>query len=127
MNGAKWVISATAVLLCAVYLVFGWESFDYPPWDPRPCYSPNHTYYITRHQSLWEKLWRTYPDEYGTARLYDKSGKLLHEGKTEFGGDELGPRWFEDEVSMGEDNNRQLWIAPLPTSPGEHVRRPNCF
>ncbi|MDM0077493.1 hypothetical protein QTH90_24015 [Variovorax sp. J2P1-59] len=113
-----------ALLGCAWYLVFKWNALDYPYNNPYP--SPNGEYYITRHQTVWERLWRTYPDQYGTARLYEKTGKLLYEGKTRFG-DGAGPHWFpgfdgdphpKPKVFMSEDDDGQYWNYELPTSPG---------
>lgn len=116
-----------AALFSVWYLIFEWNSFSWPPWEHGPCYSSNHMYYVTQHQTLWEKLWRTYPDEYGTARLYDRSGKLLYEGKTQTGDAGLGPRWFQERVSMGEDNSGKLWEARLPVPPGDERMRRTCY
>lgn len=118
---------AVAVLFSAYWLIFEWNSFDWPPWEHDLCYSANHQYYVTRHQTLWEWLARRYPDEYGTARLYDQSGTLLYAGKTQFGGEEMGPLWFDDRVSMGEDNAGNLWTSPLPAAPGIDRKRRRCY
>jgi hypothetical protein len=61
----------------------------------------------------------------GTAKLYDKKGKLLYKGKTTFG--EAGPMWFEDQSPgregtvffIGEELQEGGWGYDLPTSPGE--------
>lgn len=126
----KWLrrgVLAVAVLFSAFWLIFEWNSFDWPPWEHGPCYSPNHQYSVTRHQTLWESLARRYPDAYGTARLYDQSGKLLYAGKTQFGGEESGPLWFDDRVAMRADNAGNPWTSPLPAPPGDDRKGERCY
>lgn len=111
---------------CGWYLVCGRDSFDYPSGKPWRCYSANHEYYITTRQTLWETIFRTYPYDYGTARLYDKTGKLLYQGKTTFG-EGRGPRWFPNRVSMGTSDGGKFWEAPLPVPPGGKRMTENCY
>jgi hypothetical protein len=121
------IVFVFILAFCVWYFLFQWNAFDcYAPYR-----SPNGEYYITTHQTPWEKFWNTYPDEYGTARLYDKTGRLLHEGKTYFGYNGAGPYWVEwhgqnlkpDEVFFMSDpsgiDRNYYWQYKLPISPSK--------
>ena len=109
------------------YSIFKWNSFDYLWFGAARCYCETNFYYITRHKTLWEKISRTYPDDYGTARLFDATGKMLYEGKTLFGVDTTGPFWFKNRVSMWEDNDGKVWTAPLKFAPGDERMLRECY
>lgn len=130
LNWRRWLRRSCAIaaaLFISWYLICKWSSFGFPPWDPGRCYSANHLYYITRHQTAWERLTRSYPHEYGTARLYDRSGKLLYEAKTRMGGGMSGPHWLPESVSMGEDDSGNFWESPLPVPPGDDRMSRDCY
>jgi hypothetical protein len=129
--------TAIAIALAAAWFVlFQWDWMPYPHYrdgssdgsiDGR-CYSPNHEYYIVRLQTPFNRL----EDQlyvHGTAKLYDKMGKLLYSGRTWLSG-EAGPSWVDSGNSssvhfQGDDN----WIFSLPTPPGRNFSIPNghCF
>lgn len=111
---------AVAVMSSIWFAVFEWNSFHFTEYADELCYSANHEYYITRHQTLWEKLTKTYPHEYGTAKLFDKTGKLLYEGKIHLN-PQNGPGWLSNlnEVYFqGGASTEDTWIYKLPSSPG---------
>jgi hypothetical protein len=74
-----------AVCLTVFYVLFVWDWVRYPCYAPNAlfcenpvelCYSPNHEYYIAMTQTLFNShLDQLYVS--GTAKLYDKTGKLL--------------------------------------------------
>jgi hypothetical protein len=80
----------TAFLLW--YAIFHRPIVGYPNYAKGPCYSPDHAYHVTRHQSFWQSRFISAPDDFETARLFDQSGKLLHEDETLIN-DEFGPKW----------------------------------
>ena len=101
------------------------------------CYSPNHEYYIVRlHTPIRALLTITLEPDFGTAKLYDKSGKLLYSGKTllDF---QAGPHWsagWHGEKSsvffmgnLGEEKPDGGWGVDLPTSPGDITPLRNCY
>ena len=110
---------AVALMSLLWFGVFEWNSFDFTGYGDERCYSANHEYYITRHQTLWEKVTKTYPHEFGTAKLFDKNGKLLYEGKS-YLNDQVGPGWLKDpnEVFFQDGGEITDWSYRLPSSPG---------
>ena len=129
----KWIVLAL-VLPSLWYAIFKWNSFDYPGYDKGPCYSPNHAYYVTRHQTLWEAMHISTPHDYGIARLYDRSGKLLYEKETLIDG-EFGPEWlggFEDDPMnrprvFYQGTEEPGWTFDLPAYPGKSNSNRNCY
>jgi hypothetical protein len=116
------------------YAVFEWPVVDYPSYAKGPCYSPNHAYYITRHQTLWQSTNLSHSSEFGTARLFNRSGKLLYQKDTSLGG-QAGPMWFDGAPSRSADppqvffmdNTDPGWIFILPSSPGNGSVKNNCY
>lgn len=121
-------------ILLAWYAIFGWRGVSVPKYNKGRCYSPNHAFYIERYQTLWESLGVRYGSDLGTARLYDRSNKLLYEGET-YIHDEFGPEWTSgvqyDPVKVPKvffmDNGVAHWSFDLPESPGEGVPNNNCY
>jgi hypothetical protein len=62
----------------------------------------------------------------GTAKLYDKTGKLLYKGKTGFG--EAGPIWSEGKqpIVFFQSTDLEYWRYDLPTSPGDSPGLISC-
>lgn len=128
----KFRLSRAGVFVAIMFLlwfaVFEWNSFDFTEYGDEPCYSANHEYYITRHQTLWEKVTKTYPHEFGTAKLFDKTGKLLYEGKTHLN-PQNGPGWLSNPNEVyfqGWVSKADTWVYKLPSSPGEQSQA-NCY
>lgn len=128
-----WISFAT-ITGALWYVIFQWNSVDYPNYAKGPCYSPNHAYYITRHQTLWQATNLSYPADFGTARLFDRLGKLLYEGPTFIDG-QAGPFWssgFENDPSYRPevfyvDGGGPNWGFVLSESPGEGNPNKNCY
>jgi hypothetical protein len=74
------------------------------------------------------------PVAFGTARLFDRSGKLLYE-KEAYIGEQAGPSWLDrpenDPVNPSEvfyqDGGGPEWGFVLPTSPGKEIPFTNCY
>jgi hypothetical protein len=72
-------------------------------------------------------------DDFGTARLYDRSGKLLYEQKTQIN-EEFGPEWLgghEDDpmhrpVVFYQGIEDPGWRFILPESPGSAGMNQRC-
>lgn len=133
VKNRNWL--AFAVTFCAFWhLVFGWPILDYPSYAKGPCYSPKHSFYVTRHQSLWEASNISTPHDFGTARLYDRSGNLLYEEKTLIN-EEFGPLWREKFKNNPTDQSTVFyqgteapgWIFRLPDSPGAGNPNKSCY
>jgi hypothetical protein len=119
---------------CAIYIYFFLDWVEYPEDENslKYCYSPNHEYYIT----MWQSPWASHADEKsvrGTAKLYDKTGKLLysHRAYISF---EFGPRWFDGPAAHHWsvaylDGEEPGWYFILPSSPGHDYSGPNrvCY
>lgn len=116
------------------YGIFEWNIFDYPSHAKGPCYSPNHAYYVTRHQTPWQVMTTRSQSEFGTARLFDRSGKLLYENETDING-EFGPEWlsgFENDPMhppkvFYQGIAEPGWTFTLPESPGIGQMNRNCY
>jgi hypothetical protein len=116
------------------YAIFQWNSIDYPSYAKGPCYSPNHAYYVTRHQTLWEAMNISSPHDFGTARLYDRSGRLLYEKETLVDG-EFGPEWlggFKDDPTnrpkvFYQGTEEPGWTFDLPEYPGKSNSNKSCY
>lgn len=129
----RWTVWVAAAYIFW-YALFEWNSIDYPNYAKGPCYSPNHAYYITRHQTLAESIHLLTPHDYGTARLFDRSGKLLYEKETLIDG-EGGPQWYggfkNDPMNkptvffQGTENPG--WTFDLPEYPGKSVSNRKCY
>jgi hypothetical protein len=128
-----WTAASLAIPLLW-YSLFEWRGVDYPSYNKGPCYSPNHAYYITRHQTLWESLGVRFNSGSGSARLFDRSGKLLYEGETLIS-EEFGPEWFNGSGHDSSDhpavfylgNSGTAWLFTLPDSPGKGIRNRSCY
>ena len=129
----KILIGIAALLLATWYVVFEWDWLVYT--DGRPsderCYSPNHEYYVVRLQTPI----RTLLEPIGTAKLYDKSGKLLYKARTVLTG-EAGPRWYDEFAGksssvmfIGNLSDEWEWRFDLPSSPGNNPSKleKRCF
>lgn len=132
------------VLLATWYVVFGsdWMAYtDGGPAAQERCYSPNHEYYVVRYQSLIRALMPiAFEPAFGTAKLYDKPGNLLHAGQTLLGF-QAGPNWGDVSTSRGKEYSvfftgnaddsepRGGWVFSLPSSPGDSFSIPekHCF
>ncbi|MDR2924533.1 MAG: hypothetical protein LBU76_01010 [Azoarcus sp.] len=109
-------------LVGAIYVCFFLDWIRYPRGENvlKYCYSPNHEYYIT----LWQSPWASQTDErfvVGTAKLYDKTGKLLYSNKTHISL-EYGPIWgdYSDgrSVVFYQGTEEPGWGYDLPTPSG---------
>ena len=112
------------ILLCICYLVF----FCYVFTDDIRCYSPNHAYYIVEYRQL---ISISKEFQVGTAKLYDKTGKLLYQNDTILNG-QFGPNWLSlptRNTLFYQGLEEPGWGHELPTSPGEDFSTPNktCF
>ena len=129
------VVTAAAFVFLggAIYIFFFLDWVKYPSYLEKTeyCYSPNHEYYIT----LWQSAWSAKTDQLyakGTAKLYDKTGKLLYSGKT-FLSNEFGPLWADNpygKSSVVFVESSVNWSFELPTSPGRAPKSPSnrgCF
>jgi hypothetical protein len=114
------------------YVLFAWDWVRYPCDTPNGlicenpvelCYSPNHEYYIVMTQTPFNAVQdQLYVS--GTAKLYDKTGKLLYKGKTGFG--ETGtPAWRSKPVVYFPSDIGDWWYD-LPTSPGDSPYLTSC-
>ena len=121
------------LLLLGWYLIFEWNSLDYPSYRKGPCYSPNHEFYITRHQTLWQAMTTRPPGDLGTARLYDGSNKIYE--KETFINEEFGPQWlsgFDDDPTNSPKVFYQGlavpgWTFDLPAYPGKSDPNISCY
>lgn len=139
------ILTGIAVsLLVGWYVVFEWPWMIYTDGGPTAqerCYSPNHEYYIVRYQSLIRALMPiAFEPAFGAAKLYDKSGNLLHAGQTLLGF-QAGPNWGDVSTSRGKEYSvffignsddsepRGGWVFSLPSSPGDSFSIPekHCF
>lgn len=128
-----------AAALCGIWLVvFEWAWVSYTGGvvsnDAR-CFSPNREYYIVRLQTPFSFLWADSRKIEGSARLYDKSGKLLYQGSADISF-ESGPIWlaidgYRYAVSFAGDasDESERWHFDLPSSPGNSAAsaRQHCF
>lgn len=116
------------------YAIFRWPIVGYPDYAKGPCLSPNHAYYVTKHQSFWQSLFISAPDDFGTVRLFDRSGNLLYEDET-FISEEFGPEWSagveggprHPPVVFYQGIDAPGWMFTLPTSPGHGQLNMNCY
>ena len=132
-----------AVITATVFMVLGggglcllffldWVKYPKDENALEYCYSPNHEYYITR----WQSPWASYTDEMfvrGTAKLYDKTGKLLYSNKTDLSF-EFGPWWIDDPAGrrssvVYQGTEKPGWGYNLPSSPGHDYSGPSrkCY
>jgi hypothetical protein len=79
------------------------------------CYSPNHEYYIVRYESIVSHKFIRRNEVLGTAKLYNKEGKLLYSAKALLDL-EYGPFWFGDSVAYFASPE---WYFKTPTPTGE--------
>ena len=129
----RWIAGVLAVL-AAYYVVFEWEGVEYPSYDKGPCYSPNHAFYITRHQTLWQSTNLSHPAAFGAARLFDRSGRLLYEKETFIDG-QAGPQWSGGPRNGSTDNwvvyyqgtDEPGWWFDLPEDPGRGNPNIKCY
>lgn len=134
----KALAGVAVSLLLLWYVVFQWDWVTYTDGGTTAqerCYSPNHEYYVVRSHSLIRSLMPiAFEPAFGTAKLYDKSGRLLYSGKT-FLDFQAGPLWGGGPTAdgekyavwfMGDLNN---WLFTLPSTPGEDFSTPekHCF
>lgn len=116
------------------YVVFEWNSVDYPSYAKGPCYSPNHAYYVTRHQTLWQATSLSHSTNFGTARLFDRSGKLLYAAET-LVDEQAGPVWlggFKNDPThppkvFFTGNDGSSWKFILSESPGNGNLNRVCY
>lgn len=128
-----WVARGLAVLL-SWYALFEWKIVDYPSHAEGPCYSPNNAYYVTRHQTPWQSTNLSYPAAYGTARLFDRSGRLLYEEETFIDG-QGGPQWSggpkdgstNEWVVYYQGTEDPGWMFYLPEDPGRGNPDIKCY
>ncbi|MDR2924535.1 MAG: hypothetical protein LBU76_01020 [Azoarcus sp.] len=117
----------------AIYVCFFLDWVKYPSYSNtiEYCYSPNHEYYVLR----WQSPWSATTDQLhvkGTAKLYDKTGKLLYSSKTDLS-EEFGPIWgdYSDgrSVVFYGGTEEPGWGYDLPSSPGHDYSMPNrkCY
>jgi hypothetical protein len=128
-----WTAIAIAIPMLW-YAIFEWNSLDYPSYAKGPCYSPNHAYYVTRHQTLWQALTTSSQDDFGTARLFDRAGKLLYEKETPIN-EEFGPQWSGG--SKNDPTSRSMvyyqgtenpgWMFDLPEYSGKSNPNKSCY
>lgn len=131
----KWICLSFVLFVFLGYCaIFEWRVVSVPVDEKGPCFSPNHAFYIKRYQTLWESLGIRYGSDLGTARLYDRSNKLLYEGETYVKGG-FGPEWVAG--SKGDSSNPPIvfyqgtkepgWRFALPESPGSGESNKNCY
>lgn len=122
-------IGAVFSLLMIGFGVFAWDCVTYTASQlgEERCYSPNHEYYVVRLQTPFNALVADPLYVRGTAKLYDKAGKLLYSGKTDLD-DGAGPTWAEGIASeggtssvsfIGNSMSEGEWFSALPASPGK--------
>jgi hypothetical protein len=107
--------------------LFRWNAFDGygKGLDDKPFFSPNCEYYVTLHQTVWDRLFHSFwPDITGTAKLHDKTGLVLYSGRSDF--EAHFPIWNEVGVSMPGVRPVQNWYYQLSTSPGTEWKARNC-
>jgi len=112
-------------------LLFNWSFIPYPPeptkYNPIICYSPNHEFYIKRYQTVVDAIQDQGIYAAGTAVVYDKGGRRIYKGKTDFFSYPLWSSTRHATVSMGGANYN--WYADLPYLPvnniGDYVE--GCF
>jgi hypothetical protein len=117
------IVASLVVIGGAIYVCFFLDWVKYPIYEDAIdyCYSPNHEYYVVRRQSWWNsKFDQTYVR--GTAKLYDKTGKLLYSDKT-YLSLEAGPWWVDDAAGkrpsvVYQSTEKPGWGYDLPSSPG---------
>ena len=131
----QWVsfFCGSAIVL-GWYVIFEWRAVSVPGYEKGPCFSPNHAFYIKRYQTLWESMGVRFGADLGTARLYDRSNKLLYEGETYVKGG-FGPEWVngskDDPANplkvfyQGIENPG--WSFILPYSPGVGSPNGDCY
>jgi hypothetical protein len=127
-------MSAALAFLLLWYAIFEWNFIDYPSYRKGPCYSPNHAFYVTRHQTMWQALTKNFRNEFGTIRVFDRSGIFLHEQEF-FVDEESGPMWSDQSnkepageslvLYMGGDGSS--WKYLLPGPPGQGSANRNCY
>lgn len=130
----KGRVAFAAISYAIWYLIFGWPIVHYPSYAKGPCYSPNREYYITSHQTVWRAIFSFYFGDFGTARLFDRSGKLLYEEETELDA-QSGPFWLDRPGNDPErpsevfymDGRGPGWIFSLPTPPGRKIAFESCY
>jgi hypothetical protein len=97
--------------------IFNWDWVRWPNYSENEirCYSPSGEYYILRRQSLFNAMFFSPQDRvYGTARLYNKNGKLLYSEKTILSS-EFGPHWFGNSVAYFGTLPEWYFKPPTPT------------
>jgi hypothetical protein len=121
---SKRLIIILAVLIPIWYFVF---VYDYEVWTEEGgserCYSPNREYYIIRYQTLADSF-SLKGRAFGTPKLYNKEGKLLHSAKA-YLSLEFGPYWF-NERGVGYMAYSPEWHFRTPTPTGKSGW-PDCF
>lgn len=103
--------------------IFNFNFVPFPLLNPdsgdygRPCYSPNHEYYIERYTTPFQSLFiipsHSKP---GFAILYDKTGKELYRGSAY---DIYKPGWFGDKVGFFGGWGPDYYEPKLPSSAGD--------
>lgn len=130
---SRWSAAAVA-MLTLWYAAFEWNGIDYPGYNKGPCYSPNNAYYVTRHQTLWQAISTSSQDDFGTARLVDRAGKVLYEKQTLING-EFGPQWSggpkngsaRNWVVYYQGTEEPGWWFDLPEDPGLGDPNIKCY
>ena len=131
MQGSMLWISAIIILWSAIFEL---DFVEYPRYQKGACFSPNHAFYVTRHQTPWQALMTGFQDDFGTVRVFDKLGNLLH--KKEFFVDaQSGSRWLD--LSGGDPpkpskvfyigGDGSGWEYLLPGSPGSGSSNRDCY
>lgn len=138
----KVFTGAMLSLVAIWFALFEWNWIVFTDGGPdaqERCYSPNHEYYIVRLQTPFRALMRISLDPIGTAKLYDKTGNLLYQGKAwlDFQG---GPKWSRGLSAQGDkpvayfmdldgEDTGDGWMYYLPSSPGEYHGKleKHCF
>jgi hypothetical protein len=131
----KRLLKAAAILIAiaaAFYYLIFYDRMDFDDDDSR-CYSPNHEFYVLGKISVYTSFMSNFIPSLrhkGTAKLYDKTGKLLFsvKGVDLYNGGPYWPsRWPKNtEVQFG--NIHDMFGFKLPSSPGdsEHYWL-NCY
>jgi hypothetical protein len=108
----KWVFGFLVFFSGILYLFFDAIA------EKNRCYSQNHEYFIIKNYSIFSYFFPLTFGEYGVAKLYDKNGVLIYEGKTNF--NKPAPIWatYNGKGSVGFEGLDTTWFTTLPTPPG---------
>lgn len=132
MNKNKWKTGTWTSLVCffvllvasCYYFVCDCQIYGRSANGGSRIYSPNGEYYVVRYLSPFRRHFLAGMSPLGTAKLFDRNGKLLHSGPAMVE-EEFGPFWHDScrkafltnwVEFMGMDD--PTWAFNLPTSPG---------